>query len=255
LFEQLAPADVVQGSLGRLRRPAVVDRLQDRVFGPTDDLHRLRLHEIEEDEFVLWAGTRAAMNAHDRPWPEGAAPRIDIDEAGLHHYAQVLARAGRRHGRRHVGKSPQLGRFIPALRRLIPHLRVVQLVRDPIACVPSRLSLIRAAWRRRVPGFRDLAPHHVERLFQSSRAILLEPIGRADVVIRYRDLTADPAGVVERLHRDLDLEPWSPGDLAALAATDRTGPSPHAYELAEFGLDPSRLYRELAPFFGRFPDV
>jgi len=64
LHEMILPAVTAQRAIrwaarldartgGRLARR--IERARERVLGPLDDLHRLRLGEIEEDEFVLWA--------------------------------------------------------------------------------------------------------------------------------------------------------------------------------------------------------
>lgn len=250
LHALLMPSDTFQRAFDR-PRPGWLDRWQDRLLGPLDDLHRVRLHEPEEDEFACWALLRSPMNALDRPWPPGAAPRIDGDPVALAFYAQAVARQVRRTGRRYVGKNPHFTWRSDALRAALPGVRLVQLWRRPEQAIPSRLSLIREVWRRRGLS-QHLATHEVERIYASSVRTYLGGLGAADLDLRYEDLVADPLGTVERVHAAFGLEPLDAATRAALGPHLRVGPSRHRYGLAEFGLDEARLRRDLAPVYEAF---
>ena len=252
LHAMLLPAGPIQRPLARLRRPGWLDRLQDRHLAPLDALHRLRLHLPEEDEFLLWGLFRSPMNRHDRPWPGGDFPAIDGDDLALDFYADAVGRFSRRTGRRYVGKNPHFTHRIPALRAALPGVKIVQLVRHPAQAIPSRLSLIRAIWRLRRPGFTELDPGQTAALVQSSLRCYLGGLGAADLDLAYTELLADPAGVVARVHEHLDLEPIGAADRARLAATARSGRTPHRYSPEDFGLDRRWLARELAPVYERW---
>jgi omega-hydroxy-beta-dihydromenaquinone-9 sulfotransferase len=247
----LFPADAWQSLFRRVGWRPVLTRIEGRLFASLDPLHRIRFCEPEEDEFALWAIFRSPMNALDRPWPPGATPEIDGDEAAHRFYAQVVARATRRSGARYVGKNPHFTHRIDAVRRELPGARFVQLVRHPAEAIASRLSLIRAIWRRRFPGFADLEPHHVETIYRSSVRCYRGGDGRADLDIAYADLVDDAAGTVARIHRFFDLEPPGPGLRQAVAASTRP-PGPPPDRLETFGLARERLAADLAPIYSRW---
>lgn len=252
LHALLLPADLPQRLFDR-PRPAWLDRMQDRAFGGLDPLHRIRLHEPEEDEFLMWGLFRSPMNVLDRPWPEGGAPEIeDPGDEGLAHWAQAVARASRRSQSRHVAKNPHVTHRMPAIRRIVRGVKIVRLVRDPAEAIPSRLSLLRAIWRRRFPGFRELEAHHVEAVYQSSCRSYLGGEGGADLDLAYTELVAQPREVVQRVHEVCGLEPWGAEDLDALGSQQRAGRTPHRYSLEDFGLDEARLRRDLAPIYARW---
>ncbi len=241
------PADSAQRLFAALApRPAWLDRLQERALAPMDPLHRIRLHEPEEDEFCGWVLFRSAMNAFDRPWPAAIWPDLAGDEVSMAVYAQAVAKAARRGGR-YVGKNPHLSHRVPELRAALPGVRVVRLVRDPAEAIPSRLSLIRAIWRRRFAGFDELSPHHVERIYANSVRCYLAAEGQADLDVAYTDLVADPASTLARLHARFDLPAPAP-----IEQVGRAGRTPHRYSLEAFGLDEARLHRDLAPIYERW---
>ena len=297
------PADAIQTPLEWIRRPAWFDRAQDRLFGALDPLHRIRLHEHEEDEFLLWALFRSPMNALDRPWPPDANPGVEGDPIAMDFYARAIARRLRRAERTraralrgrsidgtvsgaltprrgdaegapgadaatperstetnpgilaplwYVGKNPHFTHRIPALRAAIPGIRVVQLVRDPCAAIPSRLSLIRAIWRRRFPGIRALEPHQIQQIYQNSLRCYRGGHGAADLDLAYADLVSDPIGSVDRILALMDLDPADPDLVDRLSQTRRSGATPHRYTLEEFGLSRPRIAADLAPIFERW---
>lgn len=266
LHALLLPADLPQRRFAARRRPAWLDRAQDRLFGPLDPLHRIRLHEVEEDEFFFWALHRSPMNALDRPWGPQGPPAIRQDELGFAAYADLVARACARAGaraahagtpHRYVGKNPHFTPCIPALRAALPGVRVVALLRHPAQAVASRLSLLRAIWKARDPSFGELAPHHVEGLLSNSVAELRGTLDGPDLALRYEELVTDPVGAAVALHERLGLEPWPEDALAALRlavstgelrSNERTGRLP----LAHFGLDEARLHAAMPEVYERW---
>jgi len=219
-------------------RPAWFDRAQDRVLGPMDRLHRLRFHEPEEDEFALWAVCRSDMNRLGHPWGKDLPPALR-DHRAMTYYAQVVARAARRTGRRYVGKNPHFSDRVPELRESLPGVFVVGLWRDPWDAVRSRLALIEAIWRQRVPGFEALAPHHIAGIVDHSLQLYRGLDGHADLVIRYEDLVADPIDTVRRIHAAAGLPSPSKAWKTQLLATQRVGRAPH--RPSDYGLDPYEI--------------
>lgn len=247
----LFPADAWQSLFRRVGGGRALARLEARLFAPLDPFHRIRFREPEEDEFALWALFRSPMNALDRPWPPGATPDVDGDEVALRFYAQVVAKAARRSHARYVGKNPHFTHRMDAIRRALPGARFVQLVRHPAEAIASRLSLLRAIWRRRFPGFTDLEPHHVEAIYRTSVRCYRGGDGRADLDVAYADLVGDPVGTVARIQRCCGLEPPGPALRDAAAGSARPAGPPRD-GLAAFGLSPERLAEDLAPVYSRW---
>lgn len=246
LHALVCPSDTLQRALAR-ERPAWLDRLQDHLLGPLDPLHRLRLHEPEEDEFLAWSVFRSPMNALDRPWPATGGPEIEDDGTAIRFHAAAVAKFARRSFVRHVGKNPHFTWRVAAVRAANPGVRLACLWRHPEAAIASRLSLVRAIWRRRGLA-RELAPHHVERVYASSVREYLGGLGAADLDLLYDELVADPIGTVRRVHATFGLGPVDPGPLGPHL---RTGPSAHRYRLADFGLDADRVAADLEPVYRR----
>jgi len=285
--EMLLPATSLQQSLAAvgalddtLGAPLAEQfgRAQDRIFGPLDDIHRLRFDQVEEDEFVLWSIFASIMCVNDAPasaelpdldelrnfndWP----PRQQIAALGWYR-ACLLKKLAREPGADPadppwiVSKNPAFTHKVPALLRVFPDARFVNLVRNPLSTIASRLSMIRAIWRRRVPGFTEMSPRQVETILADSLRTYLA--GERDLpplppdrrlTVRYETLVARPWRVVERIYERFSL----PGPDATLSAALKalTGRqdhvSRHHYGLEEFGLDEARIREELAPVFERY---
>jgi hypothetical protein len=252
LHALLFPADTWQSLFRRVGRPAWLTRTEERIFAPFDPIHRMRLGEPEEDEFLLWALFRSPMNALDRPWPPGETPHIDGDEAALRFYAEAVGKVVRRTGRRYVGKNPHFTHRTDAVRAALPAARFVQVVRHPADAIASRLSLLRAVWRRRVPGFQDLSPHHVETIYRSSLRCYLGGHGRADLDVAYLDLVGDPLGTVGRIHRQMGLPAPHPSLGQIVHASSCRTAARHQHDLGAFGLDRDRLAADLASVYSRW---
>ncbi len=287
LHEMLLPATSLQRSLAQLK--AVDEKLgaplaqrfhqaQEHLFGPLDDIHKLRFDQVEEDEFVLWTIYASIMCVNDAP---SSAELPDLDElrnfhdwstrrqiAALGWYrACLLKKLAREPGADPadppwiVSKNPAFTHKVPELMRVFPDARFVNLVRNPLSTIASRLSMIRAIWRRRVPGFRHMTSRQVETIVADSKRTYLA--GERDLpplppdrrlTIRYETLVARPWRVVERIYQRFSL----PGPDASLteALSQLTGRSEHVsrhqYRLEEFGLTEARLRSELAPIFERY---
>lgn len=286
LHEMLLPAVSVQRGLSRVARiderlggpgRRRLDALQNSLFGPLDDIHRLRFGEVEEDEFVLWTVFESAMCANDAPsavecrqlddlrhfeqWPEPRQARaLGYYRACL---LKKLARDDARAGARWiVSKNPAFTHKAPQLAKVFPDARFVYLVRNPLEAIPSRLSLIRAIWRRRFSGFREMTRAQVEviladslRAYRSAERDLPTLAGHRRLTLTYDALIADPRAAVSQIYRAFGLP--GPDDslqraLDALAQRAGARRSKHRYRASEFGLDEQRIRSELAEVFERY---
>lgn len=288
LHEMLLPADSVQ----RLRRRITAwdarrggglaerfRRLEEKKFGPLDRIHRLRFGEVEEDEFVLWAIYASAMCVNDSPLTT-ADDKLD----DLRHFdrwsrarqvralgwyrACLLKKMHREPGNDPlsppwiISKNPAFNQKIPELLQVFPEAMLINLVRNPLRAIPSRLSLIQAIWQHRFPGFRQMSPAQVRTIVEDSLRIYLlaerdlaaAPEERK-ITIRYDDLKQNPRREVEKIYRHFDLPGPDPALAAALQRTTSRAAahvSEHHYRLEDFGLNEHELRERLATVFARY---
>lgn len=289
LHEMLLPATSLQRGLARLGRTdrrrlgnalsKTLDVIQEHLFGPLDDIHRLRFDEVEEDEFVFWALFEGIMCANDAPASTASGVLEDLRRfdawpperriRALGWYRACIEKKLQREPSGTPGeplwpvsKNPAFTQRIPAVRDTFPGARFLYLVRNPLQAIPSRLHLIRAIWRRRVPGFGNLTPDQVQTILQDSvRTYLsaerdlpaLPP--EAFLRVRHETLRNSPRAVVERAYRHFALPGPDRHLLAALAEAERRprrSERPPPYSLSEFGLDAADLRTRLTPVFDRY---
>ena len=182
------------------------------------DVMRFDLDLPQEDEFgLMLLGAPSPYEAlgfprsdEERLDPASLSPREQarFDRVIRHFFASVLLGQGER---RLVLKSPTHTGRLNTLARLFPDLKVVHIVRDPRAVVPSMLRMMPI-----LHGLMSLddyqAPDQVQLMLQVYRGLFerLEaarprlPPG-ALVEIRYEELVADPVGVLREVYRKLEL--------------------------------------------------
>ncbi len=273
LHEMLLPAVTSQraiaglGSLDARLGGALARRLratENRLFGPLDDLHRSRFDAIEEDELPLWSVFASVMVANDAP-SAAASPDFDplrdfaswtpaAQASALGWYRACLLKKARRVGGAPwvIAKNPAFTHKVDALDRVFPDARYVFLHRDPLATIPSRLSLIRAIWRRRLPGFDEMTPAQIETVVADSVRTYRAAVRFASalppdkhIVIAFDALRADPAREVSRICARFGIGQPDRHLRAALAALRPRGPTRHRYDLDQFGLDAATLSQRL----------
>lgn len=274
MLESIARIDARRGGSLRVR----FDAVQDRLFGPLDDIHRLRFDEIEEDEFVLWGIFASVMCVNDAPSSTALSELDDLrsfdawteqrQASALGYYrACTLKKAYREPSARGdavwlVSKNPAFTHKTRQLRQVFEDARFIYLVRDPRITIPSRLSLIRAIWRRRFPGFRDMSERQVDVILRDSYRTYLAaerdlpelPEDRV-VTVRFDELRNDPREVVRRIYETFGLgEPDADLDkrLDEVESRPRVGASRHVYSLEEFNLSATEIERQLAVVFAHY---
>jgi len=288
LHEMLFPAITFQSMLGNLVTMDGLlggicrggfNRLQTRLFGSLDDIHRIRFDEIEEDEFALWTIYASAMCVNDAP-STAVVPELDelrhfhewprqrqVEALGWYR-ACLLKKVYRTSiDLAHnipwvVSKNPAFTKLITFLRCVFPAARFVYLVRDPVETISSRLSLVREIWRRRCPGFQQLTAEQVEVILQDSiytylaaeRDLRLIPADQW-LIVTYSELINNPREITERIYDHLDLPNPKCFNLQVPDNTvtkRKKSSTSHTYRLDEFGLDESRVRQALSVVFDRY---
>jgi soluble cytochrome b562 len=162
--------------------------------------------------------------------------------------------------RRLTLKAPAYTGQLEALFGTIPNALVVQTHRDPRAVLPSTLSLFET-----VHGLVSDQPD-TTRMVQTNLNLLstllndnLKALKRiaADRVlhVHYEALTADPIGIVQKIHEHFNL-PWSSLHITALEAAlkiHRKGKyGSHRYSLDDFGLSEAKVSEVFYDYMARF---
>jgi hypothetical protein len=285
MHEMLMPSVAVQRVLSKIedidkrfgsRLAGAFARKQDALFGPMDPIHRIRLDEVEEDEFVLWTIYASAMCVNDSPF---AVENETLDALrnfdhwsmpqktrALNYYkACVLKKVFREPCKDpscpcwYVSKNPAFSQKIPDLLRVFPDALFVYLIRDPAKAIASRLSLIRAIWRHRFSDFDQMSKGQIDRILKDSvrtylyahRDLSLVPGGRR-LTIRYGDLVNKPSQSVERIYKTFGINEPDTILSAALGKLNERKKNPsstHRYDLAEFGLTKKQIADRLAPVY------
>lgn len=169
-------------------------------------------------------------------------------------------------GGRNVAKLFSFGPRLPALLKRFPEARVVYLARDPLAAIPSGMSLVTGVLDGLV-GFWSLPEavrrRHLERLY--SGLVLLAQRFQRDwesgaidrsrvLIVRYDRLMSDFSGVMAEVLAHVGHTP-DQALLDAIAAQDakqRVYKSEHKYNLAKFGLDEARIRADFADWSRSF---
>jgi hypothetical protein len=285
--EMIFPAISIQNAVHAVRRwdglhgnrlKIWLDRRQAELLGPMDHIHRIRLDEIEEDEFVLWAIFMSAMCANDAP---SSVARHELDELrtfsswtpdrqqlALGWYRACLFKKITREPSPKgeplwiVAKNPAFSQKIPQLLKVFPDARFVHLVRNPLETIPSRLSLIREIWRTRLRPDIEMTPQQVEVILRDSIQTYAAAHRDLSTVSEHRRITVshsefreDPARTVKRIYAQLQLPEC--GDFLNLALAARNDKPlaqsiRHEYKLEEFGLTPDRIRAELPEIFDAY---
>lgn len=267
-WQMLLPSAVAQRAVRGLLR---ADRLlgaplrrrleaaQDGQLDDMDRIHRTRLQESEEDEYLMMHTFGSEMLAVSWPRPEllDEYRRFDaLPDARRRRLMSFYDRCLRRHmavegqHRRFLSKNTVFCNKVASLRETFPDARFVFTLRDPREAVPSMLSLIHAMRRTlHIPETGDdeeIVRFMVTCYDNLDRALSTLP-PETFTLVRYEDLIRSPRAVVERVYQ-LTGMPLRDDMRAILQQEDeaaRVYRSRHQYSLRETTVSPRR-FNELA---------
>lgn len=182
----------------------------------------------QEDEFaLLLMGAPSPYISLAFPTLKLGEMKADLDKLSLRqqlHFDRAaqafFALMGRKKGKRLTLKSPLHAYRLARLNRLFPGLKVIHIVRDPRAVLPSTFNAISLLQGLFALGHTPASPSAADRLeaylayfnrFEEERKALA-----ADqlVEITFEALIADPLATLEKLYQDLKL-----GDFSSLRET------------------------------------
>lgn len=251
---------------GRLQK--WVDAREQRIFGPSNHIHKMGYRLPEEDDFMLTNSCASGYWMTQLPYLD----ELDFYYIDRHEkkqrqrlmgfYRECVRRQLYMNGsnRIHLSKNPTFCGRVETLLEIFPDARFVVLYRNPLETIPSLLKLMKFSWSAR---------HFDEARMQSSfRALAemsfhnytypLEVLSRhpetPHAIVDYRRLVADPRATIREVYAALGME-ISPQYAAVLdAEQERAGrhETTHRYSLDEFGLDAGEIRERLGALFERF---
>ncbi|HPU16346.1 MAG TPA: sulfotransferase, partial [Polymorphobacter sp.] len=160
-----------------------------------------------------------------------------------------------------VLKMPQHMQDLPALMAVFPDAKLVFIHRDPAAVVGSGASMV---WNQMVVQSDDVDPHWIgaEWLHKTHHRAAVTAAARPHIPaaqqfdVRFADMNADWAGVMQRIYDFLGLEFDAPAHAAMAAYLARAAREhrhgEHRYTLADFGLDARSVNAGFADYRARF---
>lgn len=263
LFLALGRLDRKMG--GPLHRLALA--LEDWMFADARPMHAISHFAPEEDEMVLLHIFASAFQTFLFPFDDMAAfAHFDtaLPEPQRRRIMAFYRDCIKRHlyvfgpEKYYVSKNPAFSCKVRSLYQAFPDARVICMVRNPLAAVPSAISWMSYNLR----SFHTLQqPYATAWLLASIGHWYTYPLETLPAfpqatwsIERYDELVSDPAGMIRRLYAHFGY-PVSASLAAVLdEATRQTRSyrSSHRYRLDEMGLDDARIRTEFAPIFERF---
>lgn len=247
----------------------------DKMFGPYRHLHNMSLWNSEEDCFALQAAFVSQQWSLDIPMMD-VVDFFHVDQMPakrtrwLRHYRALVrrqlllnrsAKGGAKGGDKiHLSKNPVMSGWVDSLIETFPDARIVVMMRDPAECIPSCLKLVEVTWKGKGWGAHDygesldiLTGISFEH-FHNPRRVLAAHPETPQLVVDYRDLTADPRGTVHQVYQALGIPMSGEFDnwLQAQAEREKKHHSKFEYSLGEFSLNPEQIEAELDEFYAEY---
>jgi hypothetical protein len=167
---------------------------------------------------------------------------------------------------RNVAKLFSLSVRLPQFLRRFPEAQVLYLVRDPLAIIPSTMSLVTGVLDRAFGFWKlpdEIRKRWLERMYKGL-LLLLErfheewqsgAIDKSRVfIVRYDRMMADFEGLMDEMCKFLghEMSPKLEETVRTLGEKQRKYESEHKYDLAKYGLTDERVRRDFAFFYDAF---
>lgn len=174
-----------------------------------------------------------------------------------------------------VAKLFSIGPRTPAFLQRFPDAKILYMARDPLAVIPSGLSLVTGVLDKRFGFWRlpvEVRQQYIERLYRAL-VMLMERFHRdwtngaipreKVMVVRFDRMMADFEGTMAELCAFVGHTPDEAllAEIRRIGEQQRTFSSAHTYDLAKFGLDAERIRRDCGFMYDTFlpplpaPDV
>ncbi|MFT4519554.1 MAG: hypothetical protein ACI9JM_001951 [Halioglobus sp.] len=237
----------------------------DKTFGPYRHMHDMSLWNSEEDQFVMRAAFVTQQWSVDVPMMD-IIDLFHIDQMPekkrrrwMHHYRECIKRQTLLYGgnKIHLSKNPVMSGWVQSLIDTFPGARIVVMMRNPNECIPSVLKLVEVSWKGK--GWQ---PADYERSlamlidvsfesYHSPRRVLAKNASTPQIVVDYRELTAQPRATIRKLYDTLGMPLSKSFDtfLAGQEEREKSHKTGFRYSMDEFEVTHERIERELNEFF------
>ena len=258
---------VDQQWLGRAMNKRLV-AWDDKTFGAYRHMHDMSLWNSEEDQFVMRSAFVTQQWSMDIPMMD-VIDIFHVDQMPvnkrrrwMHHYKECVKRQLLLNGgnKVHLSKNPVMSGWVQALVETFPDARIVVMMRDPAQCIPSVLKLVELTWKGK--GWK---PADYARSLQMLTAISFESFhhpaevlsqypATPQVVVEYRELTAQPRSTVHKIYAALGmtLTPGFDQFLQSQEEHEKSHKTDFHYSIEEYALSPQKIESELASFYQHY---
>lgn len=237
----------------------------EKKFGKYRHIHNMSLWNSEEDQFVMRAAFVTQQWALDVPMMD-IIDLFHVDQMSkrkrgrwMHHYRECVKRQLLLNGgdRIHLSKNPLMSGWVEALITTFPDARIAVVMRDPTQCIPSVLKLVEVSWNARGwrrpdydASLRALAEVSFET-FRHPREVLARHPETPQVVVDYRELTAQPRATVLAVYDVFNMSVTPEFDAYLLAQEDRERGhrTRFEYSIDDYDLSRELIEEKLGDFF------
>ncbi len=237
-------------------------------FGGWDGMHKMRFTQPEEDDgfFVYTFVTEAIYLLFPfvrTLWGAGFADDLPLSQQKrlMKYYRSCLQRHLYLNGPDKIllSKATQFSGSILCLQREFPDARIINILRNPRESIPSHISVFSTVWQWIDPSLRKNGPESREYaelaaawyLHLEKFSISAQP--ERYYRILYPDLVQETERSIQSIYRRFDL-PLSVKAKRQIRSDARLAvdyKSSHLYTMAEYGLSPEWLRRELGGLMKR----
>jgi hypothetical protein len=230
-------------------------------------MHNMSLWNTEEDQFVMRAAFVTQQWSLDIPMMD-ILDIFHVDQMPerkrrrwMHHYRECVKRQLLLNGgnKTHLAKNPLMSGWVQSLIDAFPDARILVMMRNPTECIPSVLKLVELTWKGKgwkleeyEGSLATLTDISFESFHQPYHVLLGNP-ETPQMVVDYRELTAEPRKTVQRIYNAVDL-PMSVAFevfLASQEERERGHKTDFRYSIDEFAVTTERIERELSGFYQR----
>ncbi len=227
-------------------------------------MHKTGLNAVEEDGQIflhIWSSYNLFAFF---PFPELVRNYIYYDdevseqqkEIDMRYYQEVLKRHVYAYGgKRYIAKNPTYSPKVRTLHEKFPDAKFINLVRNPMRVIPSSVSMFSNHWRTYgdpegeypQPGPTTILEHARHWYVYPHQYLKSLPTDQY-ILVRYKDLVADPQAVVERIYEQFGIEitPKYGEILHRESEKAKRYKSSHKYSLEEMGLSHTQIAREFS---------
>ncbi len=239
----------------------VVDALENYT-GKFAHIHNIRLNEAEEDDQLLFHIWSTYSLLAFFPFPKLIKRYIYYDDKAsdkdkardMTYYHDVLKRhiyaSG---GKRLISKNPPQSSKVRTLHQRFPDAKFINIVRNPLQVIPSSISLFSAHWQtygnpETEYALQDTMIEQGKYWYFYPHQYLKRLPSDQYMIIRYRDLVADPKKTIENIYQrfGIQLSREYTNSLLCEAEKAKEFKSKHKYSLKAMGLNRGRIAKEFS---------